>query len=168
MIDTNGQILENLQQTKVEELATQGVLTVYEGWSIKKLSEFFAKHRISGAPVVAADESLVGVVTHTDIIDFDSKTPNQEEIEKIIHHYIGPSGVIHQSEIDRIKSKAVDYCTVNSIMTPKVFSIEASSSVASAYSLIEKNNIHRLFVTKNSVLIGVITAMDILRAIVKS
>ena len=93
---------------------------------------------------------------------FEGSSPDEKEIEKIIQHYIGPQGTVLQSEIDRIKSRASDYCTVNSIMTPEVFSIDEKRPISEAYNIIESHDIHRLFVTRESVLIGVVTAMDIL------
>ena len=166
MTELETPILHTLKTLQIEQCLNKDVLTVYEGWSIKKLSEFFAKHKISGAPVVASDESLIGVVTQSDVITFEASSPKDEEIEKIIQHYIGPTGFVDQPEIERIKSKAIDYCTVNSIMTGKVFSIDSTSSLYDAYKLIDKEKIHRLFVTKSTLLVGVVTAMDILKKIV--
>lgn len=158
---------DSLRAQSIGSISKGDVLKAYEGWSVRRLSEFFAKHQISGAPVIASDETLVGVVTQTDIVVFESETPKQAEVEKILQHYIGPNGVIHQSEIERIKSNANDYCTVNSIMTPEVISIESERSLYDACKLIEERNVHRLFVTENSVLTGVVTAMDILKSLIE-
>ncbi|MDM7862157.1 CBS domain-containing protein [Alteromonas sp. ASW11-36] len=166
MVSDSATVLDLLEKYPVAAIASTDLLTAYEGWSIKKLSEFFAKHRITGAPVIASDETLVGVVTQTDVVKFEGSSPDEKEIEKIIQHYIGPQGTVLQSEIDRIKSRASDYCTVNSIMTPEVFSIDETSPISEAYNIIESHDIHRLFVTRESVLIGVVTAMDILNWVI--
>ncbi|GAC12828.1 CBS domain-containing protein [Aliiglaciecola lipolytica] len=161
-------ISDSLREIKVGALKQQNVLTVYEGWSIKKLSEFFIKHNISGAPVIAADDELIGVVTQSDVVQFEIKKPDEKEIAKIIESYIGPFGQLQQTDIERIKTRAIEYCTVNSIMTPSVHSMDESASLYDAYKLIKKHDIHRLFITRNSLLVGVITAMDILNYIVDS
>lgn len=103
-----------LATIRLADAMTSQVLTVYEGWSISRLSQFFIKHNISGAPVIAADDELVGVVTQSDIIRFASSEPNKQDIIKLARHYYGPfGGPISESEVQRIQQRAKDYCTVN-------------------------------------------------------
>lgn len=166
-ISVKNEVNEYLNQMSLKEIMSKNVLTVYEGWSIRRLSQFFLKHQISGAPVIAADEELVGVVTQSDIIRFESNEPSEEEVKKLISQFCGPfGGTIDKSEIRRIQDKANDYCTVNSIMTPMVMSVDINTSLSSAYGTLVKEDIHRLFVTENGLLIGVISAMDILKKII--
>ncbi|WP_158968737.1 HPP family protein [Paraglaciecola sp. L3A3] len=160
----NQDIKQALNQVNISKIMSNGVLTVYEGWSIRRLSKFFIKHNISGAPVIAADDELVGVVTQSDIIRFESHEPSEQEIQKLVTQFCGPfAGNMDESEIRRIQDKANDYCTVNSIMTTKVFSINGNANIYDAYELIVKNDIHRLFITEKGILKGVVTTMDILK-----
>ncbi|MGJ8680119.1 CBS domain-containing protein [Paraglaciecola sp.] len=162
-------ISTNLAQIPISEVMSKTILTVYEGWSIKRLSQFFRKHHISGAPVIAADEELVGVVTQSDIIKFESSDPDKQQIQKLIREYCGPFGQeADETEITRIQQRANEYCTVNSIMTKQVLSIDQESNLDLAYKLMVEKNIHRLFVTQRGLLIGVLTGMDILRMLQKS
>lgn len=164
----NSVSMEHLESINVKSIMTVDVLTVYEGWSIRRLSQFFLKHNISGAPVIASDEELVGVVSQSDVVRFECKKPDEKEVAKIIEHYCGPqSRPLENSEIERIQSKAIDYMTVNSIMTNKVISISAASNLKQAFNTIIEQDVHRLFVTDKGVLVGVITAMDLLRYIAK-
>lgn len=165
---TSEQFLSALAHTPVAEVMTSEVKTVYEGWSIRRLSQFFLKHNISGAPVIAADDELVGVVTQTDVMRFDSQKPDQETIEKVVEHYCGPAQrELDQNELNVIQGKALDYMTVNSIMTGMVITVGVEETLKKAYELIIDNNIHRLFVVDNGILVGVITAMDILKRLGK-
>ena len=155
-----------LAQITLADAMSKEVLTVYEGWSIKRLSQFFLKHNISGAPVIASDDELVGVVSQSDIIRFESMDPDKQEIIKLVRQHYGPfGGPIDESEIRRIQDRASDYCTVNSIMTSKVISLDINSSLENAYKMILSKQVHRLFITQDGLLIGVLTAMDILRII---
>jgi signal-transduction protein with cAMP-binding, CBS, and nucleotidyltransferase domain len=65
----------------------------------------------------------------------------------------------------RIQTHAKDYCTVNSIMTSKVIAIDINSSLEAAYILILNTQVQRIFITQQGLLVGVLTAMDILRII---
>lgn len=155
-----------LAATPISNIMSSDVLTVYEGWSIRRLSQFFLKHHISGAPVIAADDELVGVVTQTDVLRFDSQKPDERAVQRVVEHYCGPiQREIGAEEMHKIQDKALDYMTVNSIMTEAVITIELKENLATAYQLINENNIHRLFVIDDGILVGVVTAMDILRHI---
>ncbi len=51
MTEFDTPVIQKLQTTSLQQITSTGVLTVYEGWSIKKLSEFFSKHKITGVIV---------------------------------------------------------------------------------------------------------------------
>lgn len=156
--------LTDISGLRLAELMSPHVLTVYEGWSIKRLAGFFVKHNISGAPVVASDDSLVGVVTEADVIRFESKSPSDAEIRKIAHFYHGPNSQgLTQADIQRLKQRAIETCTVNSIMTPQVHSLDMDASAAEACRFMVEQDIRRLFVTSGERVVGVVTAMDFLR-----
>ena len=157
----------DLAVAPIGSLMSTQVLTVYEGWSIKRLAGFFVKHNLSGAPVVAADDELVGVVTQSDVVEFESRGLSDKEIEKLVVNYCGPyGGAFSAQDLARFKEKATEYCTINEIMTPHVYAVDVNTPVASACRLIADKNIHRLFVTQEDRLVGVVTAMDVLRHLV--
>lgn len=161
------EIDEYLNQVSLGDIMSSNVLTVSEGWSIRRLSQFLIQHKISGAPVVNAKDVLLGVVTQSDIIRFESSEPSEQEVKKIIGQSCGTFGsAVEESEIRRIQDKANEYCTVNSIMTPSVLSVDINSSLTRVYRTMVKEDIHRMFVTEKGLLTGVISAMDILKKLI--
>jgi len=159
--------LEDISDLQLVELMSTEVLTVYEGWSIKRLAAFFVRHNISGAPVVASDDSLVGVVSQSDVIRFESKSPSDAEIRKVVQFYHGPNSPgLTRADIEHLKERAIETCTVNAIMTPGVQSLDVSTSAVQACRFMVEQDIHRLFVTSQDRVVGVVTAMDFLRRMV--
>lgn len=159
--------LADISDLTLAELMSGDVLTVYEGWSIKRLAGFFVKHNISGAPVVASDDTLVGVVTQSDVIRFESKSPSDAEIQKVVQFYYGPNTQgLTEADLRHLKEKAIETCTVNAIMTPEVKSLDVRDSAAQACRFMVENDLHRLFVTSQHRVVGVVTAMDFLRRMV--
>lgn len=154
---------ETLADLSLSELMSKNVLTVYEGWSVKRLAGFFVKHGISGAPVIAADDELVGVVTQSDVVRFESREISEQEIRRLSQFYCGPfGGELDDDDIRHMKEKANENCTVYSIMTPEVHSVELYTTVEDACRMIVEKHLHRLFVTDNGQLVGVVTAGDVL------
>ena len=158
--------MENQLQLTAEDLMTHDVLTVYEGWSIKRLTDFFIKHRISGAPVIASDHQLVGVVSVADILRFDN-LPEADKAALVSEHvyseFIGQ--MFFPNDIKTLVDHAVENCTVNSIMTPQVISVSTLETLPKIARLMHKERIHRVFVVEQGVIRGVVSSGDILEKV---
>ena len=161
-------MVEELKIIKVEDVMKSEVLTVYEGWSIRRLSQFFQKHRISGAPVIASDDELVGIVTQSDVIRFETHRPDEETVKHIVERFCGNvNRELGRSEIERIRDQALDYMIVNDIMTRTPITVDVNETLEEAYLLLKESEVHRLLVVRNGILVGILTAMDILEALHK-
>lgn len=156
--------LDDISAVALQSFMSSEVLTAYEGWSIKRLAGFFVKHNISGAPVVAADHTLVGVVTQADVIRFESESVSDYQIERAVQFYYGPNvDTLTDADIKHLKERANETCTVNTIMTPKVVSMDIGTPAGDACARMVEENLQRLFVTEQGRVVGVVTAMDFLR-----
>ncbi len=146
-----------------QTIMSKTLLCVYEGWTIQRLAEFFIKHGISGAPVIASDHELVGVVTISDIFKFSSM--DEKNRREALRNYYRESCEIDLDEASlRDWSNRAEYnCTVHQIMQREIISVRMEASVAEVAAVMVKNNIHRVVVTDNKIAQGVITSMDILR-----
>ncbi len=162
MEETNYTLVDVLSKISVHEVGRKEVHTVSVDWSVRQLSQFFLKHGITGAPVVNGDNHLIGVVSQSDIVRFETNPPNIDVIMNDIRKHLGDNAEIDVNNVEQVKNHANEYCTVSLIMTQKVFSVDSKSSVYDAYQLIKVQDIHRLFITNEDRLEGVLTAMDIL------
>jgi len=152
----------DIASIKAKDLMTKDVLSAYEGWSIKRLSSFLVKHSISGVPVIASDHSLVGVVSSSDVLDFDSKS-QQEKHQMVKAVYREYSGVEYDDkDVQELARKADENCTVNQVMTQSVIKVDEETSIKDVVRLMLANNIHRVFVTQGEVMTGVITTSNLL------
>lgn len=157
-----------LNQLTATDIMTSDVLTAYEGWSIKRLTSFFIKHHISGAPVISSDHQLVGVVSITDILRFDNLTPEDKAILVAEHVYTECIGqTLIPEDIMKLVDHAGENCTVNSIMTPHVISIERHESLFDIARLMCEKNIRRVFVTEGNVICGIVSSGDILAKLIE-
>lgn len=157
--------MASLKELKAKDIMTPEVLMAYEGWSVKRLSSFFIKNNISGAPVIASDHTLVGVVTASDIINFEGKTDREksELVEEVYAEYVG----MHYDEktINDMAGKADESCTVNKVMTPRVVQIDGDTLVSDVAQTMLAEGIRRIFVTDNGIVAGVISTTNILNVV---
>jgi predicted transcriptional regulator len=148
-----------------KDIMTKDVLMAYEGWSIKRLSSFFIKNRISGAPVIASDHSLVGVVTATDLVDFEGKSDVEKSalVKDIYAEFVGMN--YDEKTMIGLSAKADENCTVNKVMTPKVIQIDEDSPAVDVANTMLESGIRRIFVTKNGIMSGVISTNNMLKVV---
>lgn len=147
-----------------ENIMSANVLTAYEGWTIQRLSEFFIRRQISAAPVIASDHELVGVVSVDDVFRFSAMDDSAKSkvLSDLYRDTCGqePDGELLMSWV----KDAAKNCTVHQIMTPEVIAVDKNAALAQVSSTLLDLNVHRIFVTDNKKVVGVITAMDALRA----
>ena len=147
------------------DIATPDVLMAYEGWSIKRLSEFFMSHKISGAPVIASDHSLVGVVSLSDIVAFEGKSSVEKTqlFEDVYAEFVGQQ--YDAPLVEQMARSADENCTVNQIMTPEVVQVDAQADLQEIAYVMLQHGIRRVFVSKHGIVAGVISTSNILQAI---
>lgn len=111
------------------------VITVTESTPLKEVAQMFVERKITGAPVVNAAGDLVGVISETDII---RKTNN-----------IG----------------AWSPSTAGQIMTKPAVTVSPNDPLQRVCELMYNRRIHRVVAAEGTQIRGIITSMDILRAI---
>jgi len=148
------------------DIMNPDVLSVGMDWSIDQLAEYLIENSISGAPVVSEDGGLVGVVSMTDIIRYRD-LPATEEKENDLHDfYIHTSELKYSNEeIETSHLAAEALTTVKDIMTSKTFVVKEDAKIRDIADAMIRANIHRVLVTRNDTLLGIITSMDMLRVI---
>lgn len=144
-------------------IMSKTLLSAYEGWTIQRLAEFFIKHSISGAPVIASDHELVGVVTVSDIFKFSNMEESRRR-EALRNYYRESCEIdLDETSLREWSSRAEQNCTVHQIMQKEIITVRQDASVAEVAAVMVQNDIHRVVVTEYKIAVGVITSMDILR-----
>lgn len=147
-----------------KDIMSSELLTAYEGWTIHRLADFFINRQISAAPVIASDHELVGVVSVGDVFKFNNMN-EREKGNALRNHYRDSCGQEINEEVLRTWVKDADKnCTVHQIMNSEVIAVDQYESLQSVANLLLDQHIHRVFVTENGKVVGVVTAMDVLSA----
>jgi predicted transcriptional regulator len=156
--------MDSTANITVSDIMQREVLAVENNWPLDQLARFLTDHQI--APVIAEDDSLLGVVSLTDIVRH-SGTPESHAAEHSTHEYYlhGLEMQVGQNVSRTFHVEEESSVTVQDIMTPMIFEINENASVQEAADTMVKGHIHRLFVTRKGHISGIVTALDILAAI---
>ena len=149
-----------------KDIMNPDVLSVGPDWSIGQLADFLCANSISGAPVISEDNKLLGVVSMTDLVRQASMPGVNSCLVSADESYIhSPERQYSPEEIGTSRIDAQSLVTVNDIMTPVTFNVNEYTRIQDVADAMLRGRIHRVFVTRNESLIGIITTMDLLSAI---
>jgi len=149
-----------------KDIMNPDVLSVGPDWSISQIADFFIENSISGAPVISEDNKLLGVVSMTDLIRQKSIPGTMFHSDDIDDYYIySPERHYSPAEIESSRIDSDSLVTVRDIMTPVAFNVNEFTKIQDIADAMLRGRIHRVFVTRNDVLIGIITTMDMLNAV---
>jgi CBS domain-containing protein len=155
-----------MKRLTAKDVMNKDVLSVGMDWSVEYLTDFLVENGISGAPVTSEDGKLVGVVSLTDIVRHNSLPGKDSRLNSPYDYY--RHGLEHQYAKEDIRSLSIEtepLDTVRDIMTPMIFDVNEDTKVKQVADTMIRGRIHRVFVTREQKLAGVITTVDMLKVI---
>jgi len=155
-----------MKNLTAKDIMNEDVLAVGMDWSIDQLADYLIDNSISGAPVISDEGKLIGVVSLTDIVRYKS-IPATDALPEIPHEFYihSPSRQYSQAEVESLRIDAESLITVREIMTPMTFNVSEDTIIQQVADAMIRGRIHRVFVTRNEMLSGIITTMDIMSVI---
>jgi len=145
------------------------LLYANEGWSINRLADFLLEHNITGVPVIGADGILTGVVSTTDIFQFENMD-DEGKVDALRDYYqrFTTNSFTEKMNLTDLKSwshRAGNACTVEQIMHKGVISVDENCSAKELSQLMLDENIHRVFVQRGEQVCGLVTTSNILQLV---
>ncbi len=149
-----------------KDVMTRAVLVAKADWPLDRLAEFLIENGISGAPVTDEERTLFGVVSLTDLVRHDS-LPVREPTSHALHDYYRYTLAQQyaQEELASFRVEGDATVTVQDIMTPTIYNVDEGTSVQRVAEIMTQGQIHRLFVTRDGKVEGIITTLDMLKVI---
>jgi CBS domain-containing protein len=173
----------------VHDLMTTDVMTVSPDQSLRDACELLTVEHVSGAPVVAG-QRVVGVLSLCDIIRFESVTPGVPtdraeleleewaQLEQWAEGSAPPAGYFSEDWSDAGADVLEWFAhpatpewdplaehTVDEVMSRTLCTIAPTATVYAAAAYIARARIHRLLVTDGHRLAGILSSLDIVRAV---
>ena len=125
------------------DIMTRHVSTLVPEATIREGMEMLYISHLSGAPVVRGNK-VVGVISMSDVADLLVNVPDPVTID-------GDS--------------LLDERTVGDVMSREIISVTPETSVRTIAGIMRKRAIHRILVMDGSRLCGIVSAIDIARAV---
>ena len=156
-------LTQSAEPLLVSQIMTSSVITVMPADSLLLVESLLIKHRISRI-IVQRNKKPVGIITNRDFIP--AKMP------KWIREFADPKEVEkfrldpHPEEFRMNQLSYTLSFRAEDIMTPNPVTIDSNEQVSSAVLIMIRNGISGLPVVKKSLLCGIITKSDVVKAII--
>ena len=149
-----------------KDIMNSQVISVPADWSVQELAQFLTEKAITGAPVADETGKLIGVVSATDIVRFDSFCEKPIRANEPHDYYMhGWEQKLSADDLSSFHIEDFPEASVREIMTPLIFKVDVNTPVQEiAYAMIG-GRIHRLLVLDHGSIVGIITTMDMLKVI---
>lgn len=156
-----------MSEKLARDVMNEDVFTVPADLSVRELASVLLDREISGAPVVDEDGKLVGVVSFRDIALASSGGSSVDRDQSNPDFFV--RGWEDRLEMSELASFQVEDegLTVGEIMTPGVYAVDAGSPVSDVAETMLGGHLHRVLVTRDEKVVGIITTSDMLRLLAR-
>ena len=155
-----------MRDLTAKDVMNSELLTVRDDMTVAELAEFLVENEISGVPVEDVEGKLVGVVSLSDVAR--SLTGRDEAV--LTH---ADSDYYLKSWEERFNAEdlaglrvAESDETVGEIMTPSVLAVDEEMPIGKVAEKMIDARIHRLLVTRDRKVVGILTTTDLLGLLV--
>ncbi|MFG2030592.1 CBS domain-containing protein [Streptomyces sp. NPDC048825] len=150
-----------MKTCKVGEVMTSEVIGARQETPFKDVAQLLARHRISGLPVVDADDKVLGVISETDLM--------RRQAAKAERDRVGPFRLPALRRKARTTAAKARALTAGQLMSTPAITVHPEQRVADAARVMERHHIERLpVVDEEDRLIGIATRRDLLRVFLRT
>jgi CBS domain-containing protein len=153
-----------MRNLTAKDVMNTGVMSVRVDLTVHELAAFFAEKQITGAPVLDLQGHMVGVVSLMDLAENEPSGRVGGEGGDPDFYVRGWEDKMDPEELRSLRIVDEDLL-VRDIMTPTVYTIPQETPVSQVARAMLAGRIHRLLVTHDEHVVGIVTTMDLLKAL---
>lgn len=150
------------------DVMNPNVLVVREDMTVEELARFLVEREISGAPVVDPAGRLVGVVSVTDlarsVAQGTDPAPGSSSPDFFVREW---GDTLSRDEVEELRFREENELRVRDIMTPAIYSVDGETPIPEVAETLINSHIHRLLVTRDEKVVGIVTTSDLLGLLVR-
>ncbi len=144
---------------QARDIMTRDVATVTAETPVHDVARLMVERRISGAPVVDEAKTIIGIVTEADLLH---RIETNTEKKSGFWLTLFSDGEALAREFSKAHGR-----TAGDIMTRKVFAVPENATLDVIANSFDAHRIKRVPVTRDSVLVGIVSRGDIVRALLR-
>ncbi|PFG11674.1 MULTISPECIES: HPP family protein [unclassified Marinobacter] len=144
------------------EIMTPSIKAVPQSWTMDRLARFLTDNEIAGSPVTDDSGDIIGIVTLKDITEFRWNASRPETEARLTEDEAREARRLRMVIYEGMGKLPVE---VRDIMTPILLSVDEDTPVREIAKTMMAEHLHRIFVTLDGKITGIITTYDLLKII---
>jgi CBS domain-containing protein len=144
------------------DVMSKDVICVGEDMELRELTRLFLDRGITGAPVLDEDGALTGVISQHDLLYYSLTRGDELVLDSDFYQSVRVEG---RRLPQGFQVEDANSGRVRDVMTPVVHAVSASTPVVRVAELMTRKHIHRVIVTRGRAVAGIISAVDLLKAL---
>ncbi len=156
-----------MRELVAKDVMNTELIKVRDDMTVAELAEFLVENEVSGVPVEDAEGRLVGVVSLSDVAR--SLTGRDEAVmtHADTDYYLQSwEERFNAEDIAGLRIAESDE-TVGEIMTPSILAVDEEMPIGKVAGKMIDARIHRLLVTRDRKVVGILTTTDLLGLLVE-
>lgn len=147
-----------MPQRRIGELMHPKVICLSPDATVREAEALLSAQHVGGAPVVDPEGRILGIVSQNDLARHVSRRVTEAEAGRFY---------TDEDDFQEIGGQATDLGTtpVAKVMSRRVWSVGRDDAAAAAAQLMREHRIHRVLVTEEGRLAGILTSLDLLQVV---
>jgi CBS domain-containing protein len=143
-----------------KDIMNPQVITVTDSMDLREAARIFVEEGVTGAPVVDEMGNLVGVISQSDLVEYNLSVERQLTVEAPFYRHPFDDA-LHPQRGFQIEELPAD--KVKDVMTPFLVTVEEETPIHEIAARMAKFGIHRLIVVDTDQQIcGIVASLDVL------
>lgn len=147
------------------DVMQRDLITVHASDPVGEVARVLADARISGVPVLDDNEEVIGILSMADLVDRYAEDDDALPEEVDYRDEEVDEGDEEETEVVAFHRSSEDEVCAGDLMTTEITFIAPTASLREASRIMVKKHIHRLLVVDRGRAVGIVTTLDILRAV---
>ena len=143
-----------------KDIMTRDVIAIEQSASLRELSKLLTERGITGVPVIDNEGTLIGMVSMRDLIREEVRSLGANLEYQDIYELF--SSALNTEEAEGV---SVRHLWVEEIMSRTLYTATESTPVCDIATTMNAHNVHRVPVLRDGKVVGLVTAMDVIKAV---
>ena len=143
-----------------KDIMTREVITIEQSASLRELSKLLSERGITGVPVIDKENNLIGMISMRDLIREEVRSLGANLEYQDIYELF--SSALNTEEAEGV---SVRHLWVEEVMSRTLYTATESTPVCEIARIMHVYNVHRVPVLRDGKVVGLVTAMDVLKVI---
>lgn len=152
--------MKNISQLKAKDIMQYDVISLTPEMTLFDAAKVLRESDISGAPVVDETKQVIGVISQSDLLRYSIEAEYSSCFQADFYHEVP-----FLNDVKFFSGSSMNTSKVNEIMSPYVITASPEDSISEIARSLREHRFHRLIITKENKLAGIISTLDLLKVL---